>query len=210
MKQFVDVCQRLKVFLIVFLAIVICILIARIFFVSRTTAFFFINGLHTPAGDKVFPYITDLGSVSAAVLISLLLLAIRRRAGLVMATAYIFTSIISFSLKTLVGFPRPHRYFADRLLQIYFVPGVTVLDNFRSFPSGHSVCAFTAATVLAYYAKNKYLSLVYLLLAMLVAYSRMYMSQHFLEDVTAGALLGVFATMVWISLMNRWFARPSR
>lgn len=202
LQKFVKVYQQLKYFIWPYIAVVCTVLFIRLL-VTRSEVYFFINGLHTPAGDRLFPYITELGSVSAAVLISLLLLFLSRRIGTIMATAYLFTATISFTLKALVGFPRPHRYFSARLQDIYFVPGVVVLDNFRSFPSGHSVCAFTAATVLAYYAKNKYRSLLYLALALLVGYSRMYMSQHFLEDVTAGSMLGVFFTMVWLSFFGR-------
>ena len=193
--------QRLKWLLWPFTGVLFCLLELRLV-VSRSDAYFFINRLHTPAGDFLFPYITELGSASAAVLISLSLLIFRKRMGVTMATAYLFTAAISFSLKAMVGFPRPYRYFASRLHDIYFVPGVTILDNFRSFPSGHSVCVFTAATVLCYYTKNKLWSLLYLILAMLVAYSRMYLSQHFLEDVTAGATLGIFFTMIWLSLFT--------
>ncbi|HEY9258315.1 phosphatase PAP2 family protein [Chitinophaga sp.] len=203
LQNFIKVYQQLKYFIWPYVAIVFCVLFIRLFLITRADAYFYINRLHTPAGDWLFPYITQLGSASAAVLISLLLLVLRKRMGIVMATSYLFTAAVSFTLKAIVGFPRPHRYFADRLHDIYFVPGVAVLDNFRSFPSGHSVCAFTAATVLAYYTKNKYWSFLYLALAMLVAYSRMYMSQHFLEDVTAGSLLGVFFTMVWLGFFGR-------
>ncbi|MGO4291447.1 phosphatase PAP2 family protein [Chitinophaga sp. RAB17] len=209
LQKFIKVYQQLKYFIWPYAAVVFVVLFIRLLFTNRVDAYFFINGLHTPAGDFLFPYITELGSTSAAVLISLLLLLIRKRMGAVMATAYLFTATISFTIKALVGFPRPHRYFTGRLHDIYFVPGVVVLDNFRSFPSGHSVCAFTAATVLAYYAKNRYLGLLYLVLAMLVAYSRMYMSQHFLEDVTAGSLVGVFFTMVWLSFFGRKEAQLS-
>jgi len=201
-EKFVNVYRQLKYFTWPYAAIVLGVLITRLC-MTRTDVYFFINGLHTSTGDFVFPYITQLGSTSAAVLISLLLILFRKRMGAVMATAYIFTATLSFTLKALVGFPRPHRFFSERLHDIYFVPGVVVLDNFRSFPSGHSVCAFTAATVLAYYTRNKAWSLVYLALALLVAYSRMYMSQHFLEDVTAGSLLGVFFSMVWLSFFGR-------
>lgn len=201
LKNFTRVYQQVKWLVWPFALIVTAVLITRLA-VSRQEAYFFINKLHTPAGDFLFPLITELGSVSAAVLISLLLLIVNRRAGAMMSTAYLFTAAISFTLKAIIGFPRPHRYFASRLQEIYFVPGVSVLDNFRSFPSGHSVCAFTAATVLSYYVKNKYLCPVYLALAMLVGYSRMYMSQHFLEDVTAGATLGVFFSMVWLSIFR--------
>lgn len=196
-----EVYQRVKWLLWPFTGVLFCLLLLRLV-VSRSDAYFFINRLHTPLGDFLFPYITQLGSFTAAVSISLLLLILRRRIGISMATAYLFTAAISFSLKAMVGFPRPYRYFASRLHEIYFVPGVTVLDNFRSFPSGHSVCVFTAATVLSYYSKNKYWSLLYLALAMLVAYSRMYLSQHFLEDVTAGATLGIIFTMIWLSFLT--------
>lgn len=202
LQRLLRVYQEVKWLVWPFVLIVLTILCLRLI-VTRQDAYFFINKLHTPAGDFIFPYITELGSVSAAVLISLLLLLISKRKGAMMATAYLFTAAISFSLKAMIGFPRPHRYFATQLSDIYFVPGVAVLDNFRSFPSGHSVCAFTAATVLSYYTKNKGWSLLYLALAMLVGYSRMYMSQHFLEDVTAGASLGVFFSMVWLSLFKR-------
>lgn len=203
LQRFVGVYQQLKYFIWPYVIIVVLALVIRLGWSSRTGTYFFINGLHTPAGDWFFPYITELGSTSAAVLICLLLLLINRRMGTVMATAYLFTATLSFTIKALVAFPRPHRYFSARLHDIYFVPGVVVLDNSLSFPSGHSVCAFTAATVLAYYTRNKYWSLLYLLLALLVAYSRMYMSQHFLEDVSAGSLLGVFFSMVWLSFFGR-------
>jgi membrane-associated phospholipid phosphatase len=209
LQKFIKVYQQLKYFIWPYAAVVSGVLLLRLFLITRSDAYFYINRLHTPAGDWFFPYITELGSTSAAVLISLLLLLFRKRMGAVMASAYLFTATISFTLKAIVGFPRPHRYFVGRLHDIYFVPGVVVLDNFRSFPSGHSVCAFTAATVLAYYTKNKYWSFLYLALAMLVAYSRMYMSQHFLEDVTAGSLLGVFFTMVWLSFFGRREGHPS-
>jgi membrane-associated phospholipid phosphatase len=198
LQKFIQVYQQLKVFIYPLALVLLLILFIRCVY-SRTTVYFFINHLHTPVGDIVFPYITWLGSTAATVVISLTLFFINKRMGVVMAMGYIITAVISFTLKFLVGFPRPHRYFALRLQDIYFVPGVQVLDNFRSFPSGHSVCAFTAATVLSYYAKNKYWSFLYLSLAMVVAWSRMYMSQHSLEDVTAGAILGVFVSMIWIT-----------
>ncbi|TWF42595.1 membrane-associated phospholipid phosphatase [Chitinophaga polysaccharea] len=201
LERFKQVTQRLALFLWPLITVLLGILLARLT-VSRTTAYFFINHLHTPAGDLVFPYITELGSTVAAILLSAALLVFHRRIGMVLGSAYLFTAAIGGVLKIWIGFPRPHRYFEHRLHDIYFVPGVQVLDNFRSFPSGHTICAFTAATVLAYYAHNRYWSLLYLVLAMLVGYSRMYMSQHFLEDVTAGAIIGVFFTMVWLSIFG--------
>jgi membrane-associated phospholipid phosphatase len=212
MKKFVNsflrVYKEVKVLLWPLLGILAALLYWRLM-VDRPTVYLQINRLHTAWGDRFFPLVTHLGSVSAAVLISLLLVLVRRQMGFVMATAYMFTAVISFTLKFLVGYPRPYRYFFNRLHDLYLVPGVEILDNLRSFPSGHSICAFTAATVLSYYARNKKFALLYLFLALLVAYSRMYLNQHFLEDVSAGAIVGVFFTMVWLSFFGEEKQKPS-
>ncbi|RBL90551.1 phosphatase PAP2 family protein [Chitinophaga flava] len=200
-QRFLQVYLQLRMLIWPFIVLLAGVLVFRSFY-GREDIYFYINRLHTSWGDWLFPRITELGSTAACVVISLLLFFINRRMGTVMAAAYVFNSMVNFALKFMVSFPRPRRYFAQRLHDIYFVPGVEVLDNFRSFPSGHSVCAFTAATVLSYYVKNKYWSLLFLLLAALVAYSRMYMSQHFLEDVTAGATEGILLTMFWITVIN--------
>jgi membrane-associated phospholipid phosphatase len=77
---------------------------------------------------------------------------------------------------------------------------VTGIDQLsvHSFPSGHTVTAFSTALVLAYWCKNKLWGLPLLLLAALVGYSRMYLSQHFFEDVTAGSVIGVVVTVMWV------------
>ncbi|WP_143306879.1 phosphatase PAP2 family protein [Chitinophaga vietnamensis] len=195
------VCKALGWLLWPFAMILLIALVLKLMY-TREEIYFYINHLHTPAGDWLFPYITELGSTAVAVTLVVLLFIRSRRMGFVMATTYCFTTIINFVLKFVVAFPRPHRYFEHRLSEIYFVPGITVLDNFRSFPSGHSACAFTAATVLSYYSNNKAWSLLYLLLALLVAYSRMYMSQHFFEDVVAGAFVGIFFSMLWLAYVD--------
>ncbi|RFS19080.1 phosphatase PAP2 family protein [Chitinophaga silvatica] len=197
-KKFLKVYEQVKLLVWPLLTILIIFFIWRLI-ADRATVYLTINSYHTRWGDVLFPLVTQLGSVAAAVLLSLLFVIIRRPVGYILATAYMFTATISFSLKVLVGYPRPYRYFMDKLHELYFVPGVEVLNNFRSFPSGHSVCAFTAATVLSYYSRNKYWSFLFLFLAVLVAYSRMYLNQHFLEDVSAGAVIGVFFSMIWLS-----------
>ncbi|NML39350.1 phosphatase PAP2 family protein [Chitinophaga sp. G-6-1-13] len=200
-QRLLQVYQQLKMLIWPFIGLVTIVLIFRSIY-SREEVYFYINRLHTSWGDWLFPRVTELGSTAACVVLTVLLFYFNKRQGVVLAAAYLSNSMVNFALKFMVAFPRPRRFFAERLHDIYFVPGVEVLDNFRSFPSGHSVCAFTAATVLSYYVKNKYWSLVFLLLAAIVAYSRMYMSQHFLEDVTAGATEGVLLTMLWITLIK--------
>ncbi|MFW5703457.1 MAG: phosphatase PAP2 family protein [Patescibacteria group bacterium] len=65
-------------------------------------------------------------------------------------------------------------------------------ENF-SFPSSHTVVAFTAATVLERHYGNKHIILRvgFYLLAFLVGYSRIYLGCHFAFDVLAGAIVGI-------------------
>ncbi|QJB31419.1 phosphatase PAP2 family protein [Chitinophaga oryzae] len=200
-QRLLQVYQQLKMLIWPFIGLVTIVLMLRSIY-SREEVYFYVNRLHTSWGDWLFPRITELGSTGACVVFTALLFYFNKRQGIVLAAAYLFNSMVNFALKFMVAFPRPSRFFAERLHDIYFVPGVEVLDNFRSFPSGHSVCAFTAATVFSYYVKNKYWSWLFLLLAAMVAYSRMYMSQHFLEDVTAGATEAILLTMLWITLIK--------
>ena len=54
------------------------------------------------------------------------------------------------------------------------------------------------AVLFTYRSNNKAWGLVFLLIACLVGYSRMYLSEHFFEDVTAGSVLGVILTVIWL------------
>ena len=77
----------------------------------------------------------------------------------------------------------------------YFIDGFTHVGN-ASFPSGHTATAFGTALLLSVFTKNKKYSLLYLFAALLVAYSRIYLGQHFLQDVLAGALIGVPVALI--------------
>ncbi|NRA12152.1 MAG: phosphatase PAP2 family protein, partial [Crocinitomicaceae bacterium] len=81
--------------------------------------------------------------------------------------------------------------------KLYYVPGLKV-HSFHSFPSGHTTAAFSLFAIIAclYFSKNRFVQILLAALAALVGYSRMYLSQHFLEDVVAGASLGLFCFIV--------------
>lgn len=64
-----------------------------------------------------------------------------------------------------------------------------LLDH--SFPSGHTTSATSMAVVLS--AANPGLAPGFALLALLVAFSRMYLGHHYPSDVLAGAVLGTLS-----------------
>jgi membrane-associated phospholipid phosphatase len=71
-----------------------------------------------------------------------------------------------------------------------------------SFPSGHTTSAFTAAVVLTYITPRKAWGLLFFVFAVLVGYSRMYLSEHFFEDVVGGSAIGVLLTVFWITWID--------
>ncbi len=193
--------KKINSFLYLYLILLsVCVLLMLIF--TKEQLYFAINHWHTVFTDVFFENITLLGASTGCILIVLLTFLINYRTGFLLASSYIITFIISQIIKHLVKAPRPHLFFSKKIHDIYLVKGVVMLDT-DSFPSGHSVSAFTAAVVFTYVAKNKSWGYLWLIIAVLIAYSRMYLSEHFLLDVTAGSALGVLITVFWLKWIDQ-------
>ncbi|MGI4021431.1 MAG: phosphatase PAP2 family protein [Janthinobacterium lividum] len=178
----------------------ISVLLMLIF--TKEELYFAVNQRHTVFADVFFTYVTQLGASGGCILISILVMLFNFRKGFLLATSYLITFAISQTIKHLVQAPRPHLFFTKKLHDIYLVKGVVMLDV-NSFPSGHSVSAFSAAVVLTYVAGKKSWGPILLVLAVLVAYSRLYLSEHFLQDVVAGSFLGVLITSCWLNWIDQ-------
>lgn len=165
-----------------------------------------INGVHTPFLDTFFTYWTYVGdgiftAISALLIVLIVFKKYRYSTFVFGAIALVLCGIFSQFLKRAI-FPdasRPLKYIGDNIL--YLVPDIEVHMS-NSFPSGHTTAAFTffAFASLALFRENKIMQFFMALFAILVGYSRMYLSQHFLEDVVTGAVLGIFTYFVayWI------------
>jgi membrane-associated phospholipid phosphatase len=126
-----------------------------------------------------------------------------------MITTFVFTSLCVQIAKYFFDDPRPRLYFQKEISKLRFVKGVEILDH-HSFPSGHTLTAFATGVLLTYLAKNKSWGVLLVLFGVLVGFSRMYLSEHFFEDVIGGSVMGVFLTIFWISwLDSRKFMQTS-
>ncbi len=76
-----------------------------------------------------------------------------------------------------------------------------------SFPSGHSASAFFFMTYAALYRKKG--KRWFYLLAGTIAFSRVYVGQHFPFDVIGGSLLGGAEGWAAWTLGQRWFAKQA-
>lgn len=169
---------------------------------SKTDIHIAFNSYHTPFFDAFFFYVTYLGDGIMALLVALMLLAVKYRYALVVGISNIVASLTTQVLKqTLFADElRPKKYF-ENLHDLYFVPGV---DNhlYHSFPSGHATCAFALYFSLALLVKNKMYKMLFFIIALLTGFSRVYISQHFFADIYVGSLIGVGISLIVYFIIN--------
>jgi membrane-associated phospholipid phosphatase len=162
--------------------------------VGKAASFIELNPYHRSALDTFFVYVTFLGDGLFAGIICLIFLVLRRwsRALQLIAT-FVVSALVAQVMKNLFSMPRPKQFFPAGQYN-YFIDGVTHI-GFASFPSGHSTSVFALATLLAIFDSNKRGNILYLLAAVAVGYSRIYLGQHFLGDVLVGSGIGVLTAV---------------
>jgi len=187
-----------------FLFVIFCCYI--LLFYSKADGFYLLNPYHSDFTDFIFIYLTYLGDGFFCIGIGLLLLFFRKRfLGLMVLSSYAVSGIIAQVLKYYIIEARP-AVFLEHTSYKYFIENVT-LHNFHAFPSGHSASAFAMAAVLSFALKNKKYSVLFLAGAVIVGYSRIYLAQHFPDDVLAGALIGFVSAIFCRIYFNKLFTK---
>lgn len=109
-------------------------------------------------------------------------------AGEAVADAEIVTTVLKDATKRVrpAGFPAHGNYYDS-----WFESRGSILRGNGSFPSGHTIAAFSVATVIARrYRDHRWVPYAAYGMAALVGFSRLSLSAHFLSDVFMGAALG--------------------
>lgn len=164
------------------------------------------SNMHSVLLDKIMPVVTYLGNAGIVWIIIALALTLSRRhrvTGIMMICALVLCLIVgNLALKPLFARSRP----------CWINTGVRILiPNPRdfSFPSGHTLSSFAAATVL--FLRNKRWGLWALTLAALIAFSRLYLYVHFPSDVITGLVLGIVIAIMSVKaepLIVKYFRKP--
>jgi membrane-associated phospholipid phosphatase len=179
-----------------------------IFLVASTDKIQFhkkLNGCNNLFIDLVAPVATNVGDGLFAVFIGLIFLFIELRASLLILISFLISAGITQFLKHLVFSDefRPMHYFGSDK-NFHLIEGLEYHLN-NSFPSGHSTTCFALFTMLAiYFSSRKMLQLFFVFSAILFAFTRVYLSQHFFEDILAGSFVGTFSSVVvWLLLDDK-------
>lgn len=120
----------------------------------------------------------------------------------IVVLSWAFTGILAQSLKRVFDFPRPAGFFQD--LSLNFINSDSI-HYAHSFPSGHTTTAFAIFIAMALMTNKKHYQFIFFLLALSVAFSRVYLLQHFFVDVYFGSILGLligYFTFVYINSSN--------
>lgn len=167
---------------------------------------FFFSDNRSAIGNLFFFYFTKMGEELAFVFALLLLLFVKYRYAVYLPVLAFTVSFTSYVSKLAFGHDRPLLYFNKLGIfdQIIVVDGVTLNGGTNSFPSGHTMAAFALYTFLALVFNGKRaLAVLLFFTAFLVGVSRIYLVQHFLEDVFLGAIIGVLLAVFSYYLQSR-------
>ena len=146
--------------------------------------------LWCPALDFLMPIITVLGDAGIfwiAVSVLFMITKKYRKTGFGMALALVFGLLVcNIYLKPTIARIRPYD-FQERYLGVIINLLIEKQHDF-AFPSGHTIASFEAAVVIA--LNNKKLGIPAMILACLIAFSRLYLYVHYPTDVIVSIILG--------------------
>lgn len=164
-----------------------------------------IQKIRNPFLDSFFATITHLGdSGILAILIAVLLIfgmkKKYRQTGISLAFALVIAFVLgNLILKNVIARPRP--------CWVRESIGLIAVPKDYSFPSGHTHVSVLLAVVL--WHENRKWGIAALCLAVLVAFSRMYLYVHYPTDILGGALLGAFAGWAGIRV-SEWITEKRK
>lgn len=159
--------------------------------------FFIRNNMHNQVLDKGMVIITFLGDSGLIWIIIALILILNKKyrtVGLMVLAALLLSTMLGDGLLK----PLFHRLRPSTNLQ----PSELLIKKpmSYSFPSGHTTSSFAAAGVLSKYLR-KY-GLGFFVLAVLIAFSRMYLFVHYPTDILGGIILGLICSIIIIFIFT--------
>lgn len=196
-----DFFKRNKLFLALCLAFFVT-LGGALLFCDKGDMHILMNPEHTAGADFFMRYYTLVGEWIPYIVVGLLLFY-KVGWSLFLLADVAISGLIGQGLKYAFNTDRPLTWFAKYMpeVKLELVDGVT-MSEWYSFPSGHTTTFFALFFTLAIIIKESKLKCqetwitLCFAMAVLGGFSRIYLNQHFAEDIWGGALLGTVTTIL--------------
>ncbi len=147
--------------------------------------------MRSPLLDKIMPFVTVFGDGGIFwIIVTLILLAIpkTRKLGIAAAVSLAVEALCcNVIIKPLVARVRPY--------DVREVALLVKAPTDYSFPSGHTGASFAVATALCF-GRSAKLGIPAVVLAFIIAFSRLYLYVHYPTDVLAGMVIGTLTGLL--------------
>jgi len=203
-KSITSIMTRAFKWSIAVVAVMLLCILSYIFIDIKAALWF--HTINNGRYSDLFNIITDFGESQWYLITGMLFFVVLRKtypwralSGLFLASSVAASGVSADVIKYLAGRARPILYFSE---QLYGFNCFHYEYEWISFPSGHAATAFSAAIVFTtLYPRWR---ILFLFAGTLIAFSRIFLTQHYISDVIAGSFLGMASSIL---LYNLYFKK---
>jgi undecaprenyl-diphosphatase len=148
---------------------------------------------------RFFSFLGNSGWLWIVICILLLIYKPTRPIGIIATvTLLVSAGICNGLLKQIVNRTRPYDAIEELRL-------IAKKPHDSSFPSGHSNASFAVACAITWCLtkKRKWVGVILIVIAALIAFSRLYVGAHYPTDVIVGVLLGIICSIVIYQVLHK-------
>ena len=185
---------------IIFSSILAITLLICNFYIGKENFFLLLNFDGGIIVDYFFKYITYVGDGLVWIPVCIYLWLKHRAYFLTAVLSFAFSTIITQFFKYIILPVEPRPTLAIQNITLIHTVQNVRLHDIGSFPSGHTTTAFAIMFLLVTITKCKWLKLFLFILACCVAYSRIYLAQHFPLDIAGGIITAMVSTIIAFAL----------
>lgn len=154
---------------------------------------------------QVFQFFSASGEEFTYALFTIVLIFINWRKAFLVPILGVAVTILSYILKRIFNEPRPfENYFRSGMEEcISIVDWIVPHHGLSSFPSGHTMSAFALFSFLAFFVKKPIWQVLCLFMAIMIGLSRIYLYNHYLQDVLSGSLIGLLLGYIFYQISTK-------
>lgn len=178
------------------------------YFLGRDAVFLWFNINLGPFADRFFSTFTYFAEGWIWIPYLVLFVFLLKKDALFIVMGFLSSTLLTQLPKNLI-WPNVNRPIASGIpiSKIHTVSGVE-LYTYNSFPSGHTATAFTLFLLTVHFFPNKKVLILGFLYAIICAYSRIYLGQHFPIDIAGGIIVALLSVILSIQIRKKMNPNP--